>query len=397
MKDRNKMRIPWRVSLVLILCLCYVSSVQAGVLVGSPGVAGDGLTIPFGNGEYPGYQQLFDHNLFQSVITNIGGLSFFARNDPSNSPTHDPFDPNHNLIGAIRADNYTIRLGIVPYGTVLGNDLDGNLTSAANLTYFFTGQLSANVDDHFTVASNQSNFLYDPSAGDLILDVRNTASTDLLTLGLDYDNTPANGLSIAFYNIPTPNIQPPGCELGCTLTDFGLVTQFEDAGQSQDVPILPNILNSGSYQFTDQPSGSWFDPATAFGFHYIGLPNSDSSPTLFSSIVFPTGFLSAFSLLDASDLLLGTFSGGDSYTFATPVSEFSIIDLNPLVDPTVPTAFPLLINFADPTGTFQMDPLLQPPTPPAPPDVPEPATIQLICIAALLGGYWRLRQAPDLD
>jgi len=40
---------------------------------------------------------------------------------------------------------------------------------------------------------------------------------------------------------------------------------------------------------------------------------------------------------------------------------------------------------------------LQPPTPPAPPDVPEPATIQLICIAALLGGYWRLRQAPDLD
>jgi hypothetical protein len=296
------------------------------------------------------------------------------------------------LIGAIHADNYTIRLGTVPYGTVLGNDLDANLTGSNNLTFFFTGQLSGNVDDHFTIASNQSNFLYDPAAGDLILDVRKDITSPALTLGLDYNDDPGNGMSIAFSNQPAPNIQPPDCTLGCTLTDFGLVTQFEDAGQSQDVPILPNILNSGSFQFSDQPSGSWFDPATAFGFHYVGLPNSDSSPTLFSSIVFPTGFLSPFSLLDASNLLLGTFSGGDSYTFSSPVSEFSIIDINPLVDPTNPSGFPLLIVFGGPTGSFQMDPLLQAPTPPPGTDVPEPASVQLFALGTLLAGCWVVRR-----
>src|ERR1035438_6153599 len=104
---------------------------------------------------------------------------------------------------------------------------------------------------------------------------------------------------------------------------------------SQSVPILPNIQSDGTFLFNNAPSGGWFDPNTAYGFSYIGL-----SSTLFSSITLPTGFNSQFQVLDANGNLLQMVSGGSSYTFSTAVSEFSIVNINPLVDPTNPLAFP---------------------------------------------------------
>ena len=122
----------------LLVMLATIGSAGAldPILVGSPGVPFDGLTIPFGNDQYPSYQQLYDQSLFSNPIL-IGGLTFFDQNDPINS--------------TIAAANYTIRLGTVPAGTILGNGLDANLASSADLSYFFQGQLSGQVPDQFTI------------------------------------------------------------------------------------------------------------------------------------------------------------------------------------------------------------------------------------------------------
>jgi hypothetical protein len=146
------------------------------------------------------------------------------------------------------------------------------------------------------------------------------------------------------------------------------------------VPYLPIVGSDGTFQFTGAQSGGWFDPATAYGFHYLA-----SGGTLFSSIQFPTGSYSTpFNLLDGSNNLIGTFNPGDSYSFSTPLSEFSITNINPLVDPTSPTAFPLQITFTTPTGNFTMDALSPPPPPTGGTSTPEPASALLTLGGALM-------------
>ncbi len=357
------------VALAFILALATTIPALAGSFrLGGSGVPGDGSPVPFGVEQYTAFQQLFSGSLFTGSI-NIGGLTFFNNNS---------IDPS--LSGVIAPSTYTIELGTVAAGTILGTDLNANLASAADLTSFFVGTLSGGVNGQFTIVSNQNNFNYDPTAGDLILDIRKPLESPTLTLGLDYTgNTP--GMSTAYTNAPNPPIGLFDCAAGC-LDNIALVTQFETAGQSQFVPYLPTVLNTGSFEFTDLPSGSWFDPATAWGFHYLA-GTSGGSPSLFTTISFPTGFSAPFNLLDASNTLLGAFAGGASYTFSTPVTEFSITGISPLVDPTSPSAFPLQIGFSTATGSFTMDALF----PPAPPDVssvPEPASAFLAIIGLAL-------------
>jgi hypothetical protein len=368
----------WILASPLVLGVSWGASLPP---IGAPGFFGDGQSIPFGNDQYDAYQQLYDHSLFPGSIA-IAGLTFFTNNDPRNPWNHDPLDPTEPLIGEINNAHYTINLGVVPYGTVLTNDLDANFAFATASASFFDGTLSGPAAHQFTILSNLNEFIYDPSQGDLLLDVRQSDSVGpALTLGVDYNNDFGNGLSIAFHNLPSPNIDPDCTVLNCVASDLGLVTQFETAGESQSTPLLPDIDSNGSFVFTDQPSGSWFDPATAFGFHYLG-----TGGTLFTSITFPTGFASSFNLLDGSNGLLGTFNGGDSFSFGLGVGEFSITGIAPPVDPTDPSAFPLLINFQNPTGSFQMDALFPPP--PAT-GTPEPGTMGLWAAGAITLGLIR--------
>ena len=378
--------------LVVILWAAAASATAASVacapstgsiLVGCPGVPDDGAAIPFGESLVTGFQQLYDQSFFSAQPVLIGGLTFFARNSILNSPDHDPNDPNYPFAGNVQPGDYTIHLGVFPHGAILDTNLGNNLGLLTNSTFFFTGHLGGPVDDHFTITSNQSNFLYDPNAGDLLLDITK-ANPDLPISGqLDFAADPL--LNAVF--VTTTGDVYPGCDVGCAAYGNGLVTEFELVGQSQSSPILPAIQADGSFLFTDVPSGSWFDPNTVFGFDYIGLLDKNSIQTMFSGLTVPTGFLDPFHLLDANGNVLATLNAGDTFTFSTPVSEFKIVDINPLVDPTDPFAFPIYLQFTNPTGTFSANPLN---TPPPANNTPEPATVLMFSGGILALGAVRL-------
>lgn len=159
------------------------------------------------------------------------------------------------------------------------------------------------------------------------------------------------------------------------------------ADSTQSDPLLPGGVSPGLFTFTDVPSGVWVDPPTAFGFHYVA-----ASGSLFTSILdFPMGFAGPFTVSTGGNLL-GSFGPGNSVDF-TPfsgggVSEFTITGINPLVDPSDPTAFPLQLSFNAPTGSFTMQALQSQQV------VPEPSTWLLLAtgLIGLLGLGWRKRQ-----
>lgn len=160
------------------------------------------------------------------------------------------------------------------------------------------------------------------------------------------------------------------------MDNYGLVTQFEVAGSTQYVPIPPEITGDGSFSFEEQAGGMWFDPPALDGFTYKGGLRADLTMTLFSGIEIPLGFAGDFTLLDAKQKSLGTFSGGSKYTFLSPVSEFSIVGISPSPDYSDPSTFPLRVDFDQPTGVFSMaqfDPL----PPPPPGTAPEPSALLL--------------------
>ncbi|NER52876.1 MAG: PEP-CTERM sorting domain-containing protein, partial [Symploca sp. SIO1A3] len=152
-----------------------------------------------------------------------------------------------------------------------------------------------------------------------------------------------------------------------------------DPGTSQENPLLPKITEPNRWVFQEVPSGRWFDPPTAYGFQY-----QMTSDSLFTNILdFPTG-IDDDNLFTVSvgETIIGQFSPGQSVDFVSllgnGVSEFTLTEINPLVDPKDPTAFPLQLAFNTTTASFQMEALTKPES------VPEPAS--LLGIFAL--GAW---------
>ena len=145
-------------------------------------------------------------------------------------------------------------------------------------------------------------------------------------------------------------------------------------GSSQENPILPDsITQIGAFIFNNVFSGAWVDPPTAYGFEYSMI----SPGSLFTQILdFPIG-LDADNLFTVSvgETNLGAFAPGSSVDFVSllgaGVPQFTITGIDPLVDPSNPTAFPLQLAFNTPTASFQMQ-ALQSPTSTS---VPEPSSI----------------------
>jgi PEP-CTERM motif len=131
-------------------------------------------------------------------------------------------------------------------------------------------------------------------------------------------------------------------------------------------PVLPSSVGGpGQFVFSNVVSGAWYDPPSAGSFDYqMTAPGS-----LFTGITLPTGFSGPFTISSGGSVL-GTANPGQAFSFGAGVPEFLISGINPLVDPTNTSAFPLLTFFNTPTATFTMS------------AVPEPSTLTLLVATA---------------
>lgn len=125
----------------------------------------------------------------------------------------------------------------------------------------------------------------------------------------------------------------------------------------------------------------------AAGFDFVS-----NNSTRFAAITgFPTGFQHPFEVL-VNGVSLGHFKPGQSLSFTdllgTPVSAFSIRGINPGVDPSSPTSFPIAMSFDKENVDFNM----------VAADisaVPELPTAGLFALGALALGRWRRTNRRD--
>ncbi|WP_008310787.1 hypothetical protein [Leptolyngbya sp. PCC 6406] len=156
----------------------------------------------------------------------------------------------------------------------------------------------------------------------------------------------------------------------------------EQPGATQDNPFMPDRQIDNTWFFDDAPIRGWFDPPMTPGFRY-----TVTSGPLFSAILdFPMGIDDDdLFTVTVGDQVLGQFGPGQQVDFVaifgTGIQEFILSDINPLVDSSDPTAFPLKLRFEGAGSSFTMTPL-------AATSVPEPS-VWLGLIVFGVVGFWR--------
>lgn len=175
-------------------------------------------------------------------------------------------------------------------------------------------------------------------------------------------------------------------------TDFTIFTPGE-MGDFQGTPVMPGATLIGIFIFTSVPSGVWVDPPmvvsqaqTTFGFDFVMKPRP--VPVGVASRVFP-GMVGVGAASDATftaitglpegidaddrytvsvgDVVVGEFSPGDTVRFSDyrealgdrlvdgeGVTQFQISGIEPGVDSSDPTAFPVRLEYSTPTASFEM-------------------------------------------
>lgn len=144
------------------------------------------------------------------------------------------------------------------------------------------------------------------------------------------------------------------------------------AGATQNAPILPQPGGGvgESAAFVGASTGGWFDPPMTEAFEFDMTDGAK-----FTAILgFPIGIDGdgLFQVI-ADGVDLGWFEEGDMVTFAGGgVSQFTVLGIDPAVDVEDPMAFPIQLEFNQPTASFTMTP------------VPEPASLALLAASVLL-------------
>jgi hypothetical protein len=150
-------------------------------------------------------------------------------------------------------------------------------------------------------------------------------------------------------------------------------------GNTAGNPVLPNSGSNGFFRFFNVNSGQFMDPPIADGFEY-----QMTDGALFTKIGLPTGYGNNFTVVVGGNPVATGLAGGDAYTFGGPgVPSFQLIGLNPDVDAANPDAFPLYMEFNQPTASFNMTAIV----------VPEPSTFVLAILGLSGVGLWGRRRS----
>ena len=158
------------------------SPVLASVTIGAPGDSGNGNVVPFGGGS-PQYQQIYAASDFTGPI-DITGITFFNKN----------YTP-----GDVNSADYSFQLST---STATVGNLSTNFSSniGADNTTIFAGGLNGPIDTtthEFTITGTHD-FKYDPSTGNLLLNITNDGTTSNFTVFLDAINSSNSYFSRAF-------------------------------------------------------------------------------------------------------------------------------------------------------------------------------------------------------
>ncbi len=148
---------------------------------------------------------------------------------------------------------------------------------------------------------------------------------------------------------------------------------LESRDGSAAEPFLPTeVLGDGTNRFIGLPGRRIYDPPVASGFIYRTIDGS-----LFTeAFSFPAGFTAPFTVT-VNGNVVGQFNAGDSVDFTGfvggGVSQFEVRGIAPLADPEDPLAFPLGLDFNQPTASFDMIAI-----------IPEPNAGSLLVIGGLI-------------
>jgi hypothetical protein len=151
----------WATLPALLLCFFFLTaaSAAAGVIVGQPADPNDGNCLPFGCAGLfgPGYQQVYNSGQFTGPIT-ISNLEFYNTQFNSGATT---------MNGGMWA--ISLSTTSADWNTLSGNFADN---IGADNALVFTGSLYQTWAFGDTLQINLSTpFLYDPSLGNLLMDV----------------------------------------------------------------------------------------------------------------------------------------------------------------------------------------------------------------------------------
>lgn len=169
-----------------------------------------------------------------------------------------------------------------------------------------------------------------------------------------------------------------------SLTDLGEVQVLNDIqyqggpGSSQTNPSTPigTCGQAGCFIFVGSPAGGWVDPALADGYTF-----TTQGGTFTSINDFPTGFSQPF-VVSVGGVELGSFDPGQSVDFPDGgVTQFTISGIDPAVDGTDPTSFPIDLSLSTLGESFTMQAITSSVT-----SVPEPSTLALTLTGLGMGG-----------
>lgn len=130
-------------------------------------------------------------------------------------------------------------------------------------------------------------------------------------------------------------------------------------GLVQTNPVLPDAFIEDGFLFNDPISGNWVDPPCTDGFAY-----QMTGPARFTRVVdFPVGFSQPFTV-SVGEQTLGSFGPGESVDFSSfpggGVTSFEVSGIAPEVDLDDPQAFPLRLEYDQPSASFTMTSLALP-------------------------------------